>query len=509
MENSRAKKALNSTLFGLVYQLTNIVCSLILPRLIILAFGSDYNGMTNSITQFLNVIWLFEAGIGAVTVAALYRPLAERDTVEISVIVQTTQIFLRKVCFMFVGAVAVIAVVYPQLVRDYFDIWFTAALVITMSLGTIADYFFGQAYQLLLLADQRNAIVSVANTLKIILSTVVAVVMIKIGSDLIVVKAASAIVFIVVPLVLNHYVKHRYDLITTVKSDSSKLNQRWENFGQQVAQFACTNTALVVLTIFSNVYEISVYTIYAMICGAVFGLFSPLVQNVGAAFGNMLAKGETEAVVTNLRRYEQVVFASSTFLFSVTSAMIIPFVGIYTRGVSDVNYTRIVFAYLITAANLFRCYRFPYQSIANAAGHFRQMRVAAYSETGISILLSVLLVTRYGIEGVAFAALMAYIYRTIMYASYVSRNFVRRSAIVYIRRIILSLAIVTTISIVQSMGILTIYTNSQNYLEWVINALPIALVSLILVVASEWIFYREDSRSLIRLAENTMRRRRN
>ena len=75
----RSKKLALNTLFSLLEELVAIICGFILPRLILSAFGSKYNGITTSITQFLSCAVLLRAGIGGVTRAALYKPLANHD----------------------------------------------------------------------------------------------------------------------------------------------------------------------------------------------------------------------------------------------------------------------------------------------------------------------------------------------------------------------------------------------------------------------------------------------
>ena len=59
------------------YEMVAVICGLILPRLILSTFGSSYNGITSSITQFLSCVTLLRAGIGGVTRASLYKPLAD------------------------------------------------------------------------------------------------------------------------------------------------------------------------------------------------------------------------------------------------------------------------------------------------------------------------------------------------------------------------------------------------------------------------------------------------
>ena len=61
---NRGRQALLNTVSQLSVEFVAIVCGLILPRLIINTFGSTYNGLTNSISQFLSYAVLLRSGIG-------------------------------------------------------------------------------------------------------------------------------------------------------------------------------------------------------------------------------------------------------------------------------------------------------------------------------------------------------------------------------------------------------------------------------------------------------------
>lgn len=64
---------------GLITQLIIIALGLIVPRIMITNYGSDTNGLTNTLTQIFSYIALLEAGIGQSTRNALYKPITEND----------------------------------------------------------------------------------------------------------------------------------------------------------------------------------------------------------------------------------------------------------------------------------------------------------------------------------------------------------------------------------------------------------------------------------------------
>ena len=97
MRNSRSKNAKLNMISGLMQELTVVICGLILPRIILSHFGSTYNGIVNSVTQFLGFSVVLRSGLGAVTNAALYKPLADGDIQKVSGIMVATDQFMKKV----------------------------------------------------------------------------------------------------------------------------------------------------------------------------------------------------------------------------------------------------------------------------------------------------------------------------------------------------------------------------------------------------------------------------
>ena len=110
----RQKRLLYNTVSSLIFQLTTIICGFILPRLILNAFGSEVNGLVNSIAQFLGVISFLELGVGAVVQSALYKPLAEKNQKDVSKIISSANKFFTRLGQILLIYVIVLVIVYPQ-----------------------------------------------------------------------------------------------------------------------------------------------------------------------------------------------------------------------------------------------------------------------------------------------------------------------------------------------------------------------------------------------------------
>jgi len=498
----RAKKAAYNSLAQLLYMAVTVVSGLIIPRLILSNFGSDYYGVTASISQFIEYISLLSAGVGGVTMAALYKPLAECDIVKVSGIIRATEIFMRKVALTFAVILVGIAICYPLLVRDEFGWLFTFTLALIIGIGTFAQYFFGITYQLLLIADQRGYVISLIKIFATLLNVVIAALLILGGNEIRVVKLASALVFIIIPIFTYFYVKKRYSLVRGVAPDKIALKQRWDAFAHQLANFIQSNIGIILLTVFVGIMDVSVYAVYNLILINIRRIIDALMgSGIVAAFGNMLVKNEDNNVQKNFRLYEFMSNSLSVLLYACTAMLIVSFISVYTKGVVDVDYYRPLFAYLACVTQLFMVFRVPYEALVNAAGHFKQTRNVAIIEVGINIVLSVVLVQRFGLVGVIVGSLCAIVYRTIMYAVYTSKHLLQRSLWEFARKLLLALVnaglIVLLAQFIPQM-------NELTYVAWILQALPVFGVSAGVTILFAVVFYRNEMRLLFKTLHSVM-----
>ena len=76
---NRTKRAFINSVTAAIYSVIQITIGIILPRLIIGKFGSDINGLTVSIQQFVSYLGYLELGLSSVFIYSLYKPLALKD----------------------------------------------------------------------------------------------------------------------------------------------------------------------------------------------------------------------------------------------------------------------------------------------------------------------------------------------------------------------------------------------------------------------------------------------
>ncbi|SFB04744.1 MULTISPECIES: lipopolysaccharide biosynthesis protein [unclassified Bacillus (in: firmicutes)] len=499
----RSKRAFVNIIATLMLQFTTIICGFIVPSLIIGTYGSSVNGLITSINQFLGFIVLLESGIGGVVRSALYNPLANKDYRAISGIIKATERFYRLIAVMFIGYLIIVTLFFPMLVKNEFSSIYTATLIFIIGISTFIQYYYGISYQLLLQSDQKRYITSYLQLFTIIINTILTVLLIKYGASIHIVKLVSAIIFIFRPIILFIYVNRRYKINKESAAFTTKIAQKWDGLGHHIAYFLHSHTDVMLLTLFTNVREISVYSIYYLVVTGIKSIVITFSSGVEAAFGNMLAKDEKETLRKNFGAYELFSFTLTTILFTSTALLILPFIKVYTKGVLDVNYYRPLFAYILVVAHAIYCIRLPYHYVTLAAGHFKQTRNGAFIEAGINLFISAALVTKLGLVGVAVGTLCSVLFRTVQYAFYLSKNIINRSIFVFIKRCILS-ALSALIIIIISKVIPAF--NIDSYIMWVISGLIIFILSLIVTTIFNFLFFREDFVTIYKIIKRILKK---
>lgn len=95
----KLKKGIYNLLCGVGTQIIILAMGIIVPRLILLGYGSEVNGLLNTVTQIYGYVALLEAGVGITTIQALYKPIAVKDTQAISELYVAAEKYYHRISF--------------------------------------------------------------------------------------------------------------------------------------------------------------------------------------------------------------------------------------------------------------------------------------------------------------------------------------------------------------------------------------------------------------------------
>lgn len=491
---NRDKKLKYNTLAALVNQIITIVCGFILPRFFLKCYGSQVYGLISSISQFLGFVTLMELGMGAVVQSTLYKPLARKDKKEISKIIKSATSFFNKIAIIFAAYTILLAFIYPTFIRKEFEFWFEASLILIISIGSLAEYFFGITYKLLLTADQMSYIPLGLQSVGLIANFAICVLLMRFGASIHVVKLASSLVLLFRPIVQIIYVNRKYDIDKTITYSEEPIKQKWNGIAQHIAYYVTNNTDTIVLSFLSTLENVSIYSVYNMVTNGIKQLVLTLNSGMQALFGNMLANNELEELRIRFNKFEWEIHTIVTLLFSCVMVLIVPFVRVYTKGINDANYIQPLFAFLMTLAQMSYCFRIPYNTLVCAAGHYKQTQMSAIIEMVLNLSITIVLVSQFGLVGVAIGTLVAMVYRTIYLVVYLSKNVIGYSISYFVKNIIIDVIEVATIVIVTIL----IPKDCNNYFEWILLACEVFGAAFVVIIIANFFAYRNHTVSFLK-----------
>ena len=436
MKNGIIKKnvTLVNATSSMILQLLTIISGFIIPKLILLNFGSEVNGLISSFNQFFGYISLVEGGLTGVVMAKLYKPLKNKDDEKISSIVCTTKKFYSKLSKIFIGYTVILAIVYPIIVKTKFSYFYVCTLGLILGIGLFIQYNFSLALRILLNADKKVYVVSITQIIILILNVVLFIIIIKIFPNIHILKLITGILYIIQPIVYNKFVKKNFNINRNAETDMDLIKDRWDGFAISLAAFIHNNTDVIVLTLFTNLKVVSVYSVYSLVTSGLKQLIKAFSNGIVPSIGNIYVQNNKEKLIEIFEFYEYIILLLTFLLFSIGGLLISKFVLLYTKNINDISYNQPVFGLILIFAEAISCIREPYLNLAFSANKFKEIRKSAYIEALLNIIISLILVFKIGIIGVVIGTLISMIYRTIYQVVFLKNNILNRNVSIFLKK---------------------------------------------------------------------------
>lgn len=491
------KKTIKNVIFSLMAQTVYIICGFILPRIYIKTYGSDTYGLMMSITQFLAYITLLESGVGLVSKSALYKALANKDRKQIGSIMHYTQNFFNKLALVFIVYIISLCLIYPNLTAaSSFDTLFVISLIIIISISMFFEYFIGVSYKLYLQSDQKIYIVSYIQIISYILNTIIVIIMVKSNCDIRLVKLISSLTFVLRPLMQKIYISKKLKENFNDYDKNYKLEEQINGLSQHIAGVVNSNIDTVLLTIFTPISNVSIYSIYNLVVGNIRTLINSFSYGTDAYFGTLYASKKKEKLRKYFSLYETLYIVVVTIIFGCCAILIVPFVKLYTQNINDANYIQIYFGFLIVLAGLCSMLKAPYNSLALDAGKFKETEKGGWLEVIINILISIIMVKQFGLIGVMVGTLMSTIYRGLNFLFYTNKRILERKKVSGLKKIILSIIEVVFIFLLFN----NYFTkNINSVVEWLIYSMISVIIISVVTIVLYIVFNLKEINEIIKL----------
>lgn len=466
---------------GWILQAVTAIVGLVLPKIILEHYGSVLNGMISSATQFVSYLSLVEFGIYNASLVALYKPLAEKNIIEINGVMAAINNYFVKIARFFCLLFLLVLLVYPHFVNDEVSTNIVVKTILAIGSVNALNYLMVAKYKVLLQADNKIFIVYLVHMLGITLQYILSVIVIKLNCEIYYTKVIILFTTIIEFVLLKGYcIKKYYYLEFKCKPLNNSIQQRGDIIFHQIAGLIVNNTDMILLTVFTSLSEVSVYTVYSMIYILITGIGDIVVNSTISPLGKLLATDKKDEALKYYNKYENYF---QLLVFSIVICMailILPFVSMYTSNVSDANYCRVDVGVLFSLMALTKMIRLPVHSVVNAKGHFKQTKNQAIFEATINIVISLALVINIGLPGVLIGTIISNLYRIIHIWYYCRKNILPVNIKKSVYRVFVNcVGAFGIFFIVYKMNIMTI--EFQSYIAFLIFA-SILLVAIMIIL---------------------------
>lgn len=413
---SRTRRFFYNSISTAFYQIVLMLAGFITPRIILKYYGSEINGIVSSVNQFIIYFNLVEAGLSGAATYALYKPLGEKRYEAVNAIVSAAKKFYTQAGYIFVSLTLGLAIFYPLYLKtELLTPVNMGLLVLILGVNGALEFFTLAKYRVLLAADQRSYVISLASLIHIVINTIIVVIFGSMQVNIVILRAIALLSIFTRSFILLIYTRKKYRFLDYKEEPNyNALNKRWDALYLQILGAVHTGAPVVILTLLTqNLKLVSVYTIFNMIIGAINGILGIFVSGLSASFGEVIVKNETNVLRKAFSEFEFAYYGLITIAYSITLITLMPFIGIYTKGITDINYNEPLIGFLFVLNGVLYNIKTPQGMLVISAGLFKETKLQTTIQGGIAVLLGIILTPFLGIVGVLVASILSNLYRDI------------------------------------------------------------------------------------------------
>lgn len=488
--NEKNKRVVLNVASGLLNQAITIAFGLIIPRLYLVNFGSDVNGLTSTIKNIFAYLALLEAGVGISAQYALYKPVANGDTEGINAILSATRKIYLKSSVIYTAATLLFALVYPFIAKTEVDYFTVFVLIMLYGIPGIIMYSLRGKYNAFLEVEGKRYVVTTLSTATLVISNVLRLMLLLVSDNLILIQATYCLPSVIQVVFISIYAKRKYRWIDwKAKPDMSAMSQKRSVLIHQISGVIFANTDTIIISFMCGMNYASVYAVYSLFFSNFSKIISSFTGGMTFRFGHIY-HSDKKRFESVFGAYESVFYMLLFMAYTVMAAFLMPVIRLYTSGVSDAAiYDSTLILLLFAAWSVMSGVEIPLIQLQTIAGKFDDTKNQAVAEMLINIVISLIATWKLGIAGCLIGTIAALFYRINAMIIYSSRSIFSRECSTTYKRLITNAAVAVAVLIL--LGTESCEAVSYLYVAGraCLNALWIGLLFLAVNVAIDFRVY--------------------
>lgn len=419
----RTKKIFLNMICDILPYLLIGVVGLLKMNALITYIGDVGNGYYQTINQIISYVFLAQAGFSDAVIYSLYKPFAEKNNNDINAIYGGARKIFKIIGLIIFGIICLVTLGL-YLFYNFEDGYMVSSLICFFVISTsyLISYFGkGQTFMAVLSAAQEKYVYSlIFNGVKLLCDILIVVVTIKFRS-----LEAIAIVILIMKIleeIINRIVvKKKYPLLHEIdKKNTSMVKMTKDLAWTQIGYLVLNNVDALLLMGFRGPIMVSIYTTYNFILRFLNEIASRIELSSVYSFGNVFAKKEEDRVYP---LYKEFFILFVLIGFSMCITFMLGIRGFVSVWVGKENYileyiTIVLFTFTLFLNILY----YPLVALINADGLFKENKRHIFICASVNLVLSIILVNYFGINGVLLGTVIAFFINIILKSSLVTKR---------------------------------------------------------------------------------------
>jgi len=497
------KKVIYNIIASFITQIISIIVALLVPRLLILSYGSDINGLVSSVNQIVRYFAIMESGVCAAACASLFKPLLDQDYERVNRIFSSVNKFYLKFGVFILGISIILSFIYPIKLIGTSGYITGVLIVFITSLTSVLGYLSYLKYNLVLFVNGKQYITILSASAVNLIVAIVQVMLIKLNVNILIVVAINPLFNIIRLILLKAYVIKKYSYLnfkTTL--DNEALNQKWDALAINISQMLKVVIPIMYLNIFFDFKAISVYTLYASIFHVGSSIISTMGNGLTPFMGNLYASGKMDKINTYYKFSTNCISMFVAIISIGFGTLLFSFIDyVYIGTNTDISYCvpLLAISFIINEAiiNL----RFAPEILIKASGELKQTSKSLIIEIILALTVTPIGCYIFGYEGVLLGSIISSLYRTIYISWYCRKKIIKTDFKDIVKNCFYILYVIIAIIVINNINI-----DMSNTIKWVLGAFLIVTInSVIIFISNIMIIDRNFKQNMKYFLENRRR----
>lgn len=428
----RVQNSLNNMFFGVSGQIISAIMGFMVRTVFIYTLGIEYLGVEGLFTSILTMLSLANLGFDTAMIYSLYKPIAEKDTYKLQALMNLYQKAYRLIGIIILLIGLSLLPFLPHLMNSQTTINNLNIIYILFLLNSVSSYYFVYKHSIII-ADQRNHIISKIHTVFIILSNIAQIILLLSTENYIAVLTTQ----ILFRIFENRYIAKKANALYPFikEKNNAKLSKKEKKLFfknlyalmlYKISGVVINGTDNIIISIFIGVTAVGIYSNYLLIIGTITTFLSYIFNSITASVGNLIVKENEEKKYFIFRILNFANFWIYGFFTVCLWNLVNPLISIWL-GEQYVFDKYIVFAIILNfftagmqdASTTFR----------ETTGLFNRGKYRPIFAAVINIVVSIILAKQIGLAGVLLGTVISRLCTYFWYDPYVIFKFVFKKSV--------------------------------------------------------------------------------